>query len=133
MINAIVFGGDLQSFKVYKCDEDEEEKCLHPTEIDHSWKNEDSMYVKVLEIMQSLATKVLEEKAGDTVTLNAKEMDLISRSSTPIMTLISLNVGIKGHGISDTISEYAEVVALDYTIGYLDDLVDFVYKALSNL
>jgi conjugative transfer pilus assembly protein TraH len=131
MINAIVFGGDLQSFKVYACDK--EEDCLHPREISHSWSNKDSMYAKVIEVMQSLEDKILKENEGDNQSLDAKEKDLLSRSSMPILNLISLNAGLKGHGVKDTISEYAEVVAFDYTIGYLDDLTDFVYKALSNL
>ncbi len=131
MLNAIVFGGDLSSFKVYVCDK--EEDCLHPRKITYPWKKEDSMYAKVMNIMQSLEDKVLKENAGQNVDLDAKEKDLLSRSSIPILNLISLHAGLKGQGAKHRISEYAEVVAFDYTIGYLDDLVDFVYKTLSNL
>ena len=131
MLNALIFGGDMQEFKIYVCDE--EDKCLHPKIITKKWKKEDSILYKVSSVMESLENKVLEENAGVTVSLDAKEKDLLSRSAVPILKLISLNAGLKGHGIKYTVEDYAEAVAFDYVIGYLDDLVDFVYRAVGSL
>ena len=132
MLNAIVFGGNLdEGFQVYACDK--EEDCLHPKIVTRKWEKEDSILYKVSAVMESLENKVLEENAGVSVSLDAKEKDLLSRSAVPILKLISLNAGLKGHGIKYTVEDYAEAVAFDYVIGYLDDLVDFVYRAVGNL
>ena len=132
MLGALVFGGNIGSgFKIYKCDK--EDVCLYPTEINKTWKKEDSIVYKVREIMQSLEEKIIDENSGATVKLSAAEKDLLTRSAVPILNLISINAGLKGHGVKYTIEEYTEAVAFDYVIGYLDDLLDFVYKAIGNM
>ena len=131
MLNALIFGEGVQEFKIYVCDN--EADCLHPKIVTRKWQKEDSMLYKVSSIMESLESKVLEENAGVSVSLDAKEKDLLSRSAVPILKLISLNAGLKGHGVKYTVEDYAEAVAFDYVIGYLDNLVDFVYRSIGNL
>ena len=138
MLNALIFGGDvgnsgtnMQNFKIYRCDKADE--CLHPSITTRTWQKEDSILYKVSAVMESLENKVIDENAGVSVSLDAKEKDLLSRSAVPILKLISLNAGLKGHGIKYTVEDYAEAVAFDYVIGYLDNLVDFVYRAVGNL
>ena len=54
-------------------------------------------------------------------------------SSVPIISIISLETALKGNGISLATEEYAELVAFDYLISYLDNMLDEVYKALATL
>lgn len=131
MLNALIFGGEMQELKTYVCDE--ANNCLHPKIITKKWRKEDAILYKVSAVMGSLEDKVLKENAGMSVSLDGKEKDLLSRSAVPILKLISLNAGLKGHGVKYTVEDYAEAVAFDYVIGYLDNLVDFIYRAVSNL
>ena len=133
MLNAIIFGGNITSFKLYKCDNDEEDKCLKPTAVNQKWEDSESMLNRVTDIMKSMEKKILEEKKGDNLSLDAKEMDLLSKSSIPIFNALSQHAATKGHGVKYAVEDYAESVAFDYTLGYLDELTDFVYRAISNL
>ena len=67
------------------------------------------------------------------MSLDANEKHLISKSSLPIMTLVTQYVALKGHGARYSVEDYAESLAFDYTIGYLDDLVSFVNEAVGNV
>ena len=85
MLNTIIFGGEDKGFKLYSCDKVED--CLHPTEVNQVWNNKDSMHSKVISIMQSMEEKIMAESKGDNVSLDAKEKDLLSRTSLPIFNL----------------------------------------------
>jgi hypothetical protein len=58
---------------------------------------------------------------------------MLSKTTLPIFKLVSLQVALKGHGASYAVEDYAETLAFDYTIGYLDGLIDFIYEAIANL
>lgn len=131
LLEAMVFGGTNTALKLYICDE--ENNCLNPKLKTYNFKNEDSILYKITKIMESLEQKILEENAGATEQLSPQEKDFIIHTSVPIVKLISLNAGIKGHGIKNSLEDYSEVAAFDYIINYLDSLIDFIYKALSAL
>jgi conjugative transfer pilus assembly protein TraH len=135
LIDKIIFGSPAENgvsgFKLYKCDK--ADICLHPTKTHQSWTTKDSMLYKVSEIIRSMEEKVKAEGKGENVSLNAREKDMLSKTTLPILKLITLHVAIKGHGARYSVEDYAETLAFDYTIGYLDELVNFVYDAISNL
>ena len=131
MLETMIFGGEASNIKGYACDEPA--KCLSPIIKSKNFKKEDTMLYKIVKIIDSLEQKILEEGTGSNPTLSADEKDLITKSSIPILKLISLNAGLKGHGVRYTVEDYAEALAFDYVIGYLDSLIDFVYQALGNL
>jgi len=131
LLESLVTGGDAPNLKTYVCDE--QNLCLNPTIKPKQFKKEDSMLHKVSKIIESLEQKIIQENKGDNTTLSAEEKDFLTKSSIPILKLISLNAGLKGHGVKHTVEDYAESLAFDYVIGYLDSLIDFVYSALSHL
>ena len=73
------------------------------------------------------------EAQGANVSLDEKEKDMVSKTTLPILKLITLHVALKGDGAKYSVEDYAEAMAFDYTMGYLDNLLNFVYDAVSNL
>ena len=142
IIEKIVFGsgdsvikpGQSSSFNLYECDN--ANNCLHPKKSTSGTRDftiEDTMLYKVTKIILSLEKKVKQDADGADVSLDADEKHLISKSSLPILKLVTQYVALKGHGARYSVEDYAESLAFDYTIGYLDDLIDFVNEAVGNL
>lgn len=133
LLHALIFGSNLgsESLERYSCSNDDD--CLSPVIVKSNMKPEDTMIFKVSRIIESIASKILSENAGSTEELQPEEKHLITKSSIHILKLISLNAGLKGHGVSHTVEDYAESIAFDYVIGYLDSLLNFVYQALGNM
>ena len=97
------------------------------------YKKDESYMEKVNKIVYSISEKLISESKGVTSSLTEEEKHLIATSSVPIMKIISLEVGLKGHSTTLGIEEYAEVIAYDYIVNYLDSMLDFVYRAVANL
>ena len=133
LIDKIIFGagkGSVSSLKLYSCTD---ERCLNVKKADQEWGEEDSMIYKVSEIIKSIEEKIKKERKGDSPVLDARERDMLSKTSMPMFNSISIHLALKGHGARYSVEDYAETLAFDYTIGYLDELIDFVYEAISNL
>lgn len=147
LIKAIVYGEAPQDMEFYKCKDVTGEpagQCLEMGKIKHAFKAENAVLFKVRSLLNSITDKIINETKSknpntsgstqsETTRLNAAEMHLATTTSIPIIKLISLNAGLKGHGVGLTIEDYAESVAFDFVIGYLDSLIDFVYEAVGNL
>jgi conjugative transfer pilus assembly protein TraH len=135
LIDKIIFGSageaGTSGFKLYTCDK--ADLCLHLTKGHQPWDSTDSMMHKVADIIRSMEEKIKAEGKGENVSLDAREKDMLTKTTLPIFKLISLHVALKGHGARYSVEDYAETLAFDYTIGYLDELVNFVYEAISNL
>lgn len=131
MLETLIFGATADKISLYQCDK--EDKCLNPTVQDTEVKGWKSMLNKVKDLLDSIANKVIQENEGENAALADEEKVLASNTSIPIIKLISLNAGLKGHSVTLTIEDYAEAVAFDYVTTYLDSMIDFVYKALGHL
>lgn len=146
ILDTIVLGSSTGQINLYKCDE--AVKCLNPTVDAVAFTADQSVVSKVKALLNSIAEKIITESAAATgnampttstggstksTTLSTEEQYLATTTSIPIIKLITLNAGLKGHGINLTIEDYAEAVAFDYVVNYLDSLLEFVYVAVANL
>ena len=132
MLETLIFGATANKISLYQCDT--EDKCLNPTvQNTKDFKPEQSMLKKIKDLLDSIADKIIQENNGTATALTDSEKVLASNTSIPIIKLISLNAGLKGHSVTLTIEDYAEAVAFDYVTNYLDSMIDFVYKALGQL
>lgn len=145
ILDTIVFGSSSGHIALYKCDGGD--KCLNPTVGSTNFAADKSVVTKVKTLLNSISEKIINENHGSTGSashnasgqadanngLSAEERHLATTTSIPIIKLIALNAGLKGHGVSLTVEDYAEAVAFDYVTSYLDSLLDFVYLALGNL
>jgi conjugative transfer pilus assembly protein TraH len=130
MIEMLIYGNS-DDLKLYKCDDGI--KCLNLGITAKKFDKDNSYLAKITKLVQSISEKLISETKGQITSLSEEEKLLIQTSSVPILKIISLEVGLKGHSTTLAIEEYAEVVAYDYIVNYLDSMLDFVYKAVTNL
>lgn len=128
-----LYGSDGEKLKLYKCNDSD--KCLNISWKEVTITQEQSYLVLIKKVIAGLAEKLMQEKAGQDVKLSDSEKHIVQTSSIPIINIISLEMALKGNGSSVSLAteEYAELVAFDYLITYLDSMLDEVYKALATL
>ena len=131
LIEAKLYGAAGNSIKLYQCTD--KDKCIALGFKNESMTQEQSYLVLIRKLITSIAEKLMEETAGATVALTDDEKHVVQTSSVPIISIISLETALKGNGIGLATEEYAELVAFDYLISYLDSMLDEVYKALATL
>ena len=132
LIEAKLYGAVGNSIKLYQCID--EEKCINMVTKTESISQEQSYLTLIKKLITSIAEKLMEETSGGVATaLSSDEMHVVQTSSVPIISIISLETALKGNGIDLATEEYAELVAFDYLISYLDSMLDEVYKALATL
>lgn len=137
ILEAKLYGAKGDSIKLYRCldsgPEPYEGKCINLGLKDEAMTQDQSYLVLIKNLISSIADKLMQETAGTTVTLTDDEKHMVQTSSVPIISIISLETALKGNGVALATEEYAELVAFDYLISYLDSMLDEVYKALATL
>ncbi len=131
LLESKLYGAHGNIMKLYKCID--KDKCIDMRYKNESITEEQSYLVLIKKLIDSIADKLMKETKGATVTLDDNEKHVVQTSSIPIISIISLETALKGNGIALATEEYAELVAFDYLISYLDSMLDEVYKALSTL
>ncbi len=135
LLEAKLYGIEKGNIRLYECKNNTDNKCINLEfkEDPESMTREKSYLVLIKTLITSIADKLMQETEGALVTLTADEKDVVQTSSVPIISIISLETALKGNGIALATEEYAELVAFDYLISYLDNMLDEVYKALATL
>ena len=131
LLESLIYGGTGTTLKLYNCKDSD--KCLH---LDYKTKQltlQDGILPKIKNIINSIADKFLAEANGANTTLSDEEKNLVQTSSVPILKIINLEAALKGHNVGLSIEEYGEMIAFDYLISYLDEMLDQVYQALAAL
>lgn len=133
LLEAKLYGSDSEKLKLYKCDDSN--KCIKMSWKEVNIKRDESYLGLIRKVIASITEKLMQEKKGAAVQLTDDEKHIVQTSSVPIISIISLEMALKGNGSSVSLAteEYAELVAFDYLITYLDNMLDEVYKALSAL
>jgi conjugative transfer pilus assembly protein TraH len=132
LIEAKLYGAEKgKKVKLYECTDDN--KCITLKFKEESMTKEQSYLVLIKKLITSIADKLMQETSESSVGLTDDEKHVVQTSSVPIISIISLETALKGNGISLATEEYAELVAFDYLISYLDNMLDEVYKALATL
>lgn len=133
LLEAKLYGADGENIKIYECKNNANNKCITLGFKTEPMSREQSYLVQIKKLITSIADKLMAETAGTMVTLTDDEKHVVQTSSVPIISIISLETALKGNGIALATEEYAELVAFDYLISYLDNMLDEVYKALATL
>lgn len=133
LLEATLYGSEKEKLKLYECGDNN--KCLDMTFKYIEITQDKSYLVLIKKIISSIARKLTEEKKGENVKLDPDEEYIVQTSSIPIINIISQEMALRGNGstISLATEEYAELMAFDYLMSYLDSMLDEVYKALATL
>ena len=133
LIEAILYGTNANKIKLYKCENNSNKKCINLGSKMEDMTVDKSYIVLIKNFIDSITKKLMEETNGGVTALTPDELHIVQTSSVPIISIISLEMALKGHGVDLATEEYAELVAFDYLISYLDSMLDEVYKALATL
>ncbi len=133
LLEAKLYGADGENITLYECKNNANNKCINLGTKQQPMTREQSYLVLIKKLITSIADKLMQETEGAVVTLDDDEKHVVQTSSVPIISIISLETALKGNGIALATEEYAELVAFDYLISYLDAMLDEVYKALASL
>jgi conjugative transfer pilus assembly protein TraH len=131
LLESKLYGADGNTIKLYQCSDNT--KCINLGFKTEPMSQEQSYLVLIKKLITSISDKLMQETAGTSVGLDDDEKHVVQTSSVPIISIISLETALKGNGIALATEEYAELVAFDYLISYLDSMLDEVYKALATL
>lgn len=133
LLEATLYGSEKEKLKLYECKDNN--KCLDMS-FKHIEITQDKSYlVLIKKVISSIAEKLMKEKRGENVKLDPDEEYIVQTSSIPIINIISQEMALRGNAstISLATEEYAELMAFDYLMSYLDSMLDEVYKALATL
>ena len=114
---------------VYSCI-DNHDKCLEVKEVALAKLSEAQALVpQIEEMLRSMANK-MKNHSGE---LTSKEKSLVELTQIPILKIIAVqNAFMVGNSVIN-IHEYAEPIAYDYLLGYLEKILDFVSINLKQL
>lgn len=133
LLEALVFGtDDTQERKIYVCDT--EEQCLQPTLRMLNIGQKEAVLPRIMGNISLIEKRMLDDTGVDAKKpFSAEENAIIAGTSIPLLKLIMLNAELRGNGTQYAVGDYVESIAFDYTLGYVDSLLDLVYGALANL
>lgn len=133
LLEATLYGSEKEKLKLYECNDND--KCLVMKFKEVEITQDKSYLVLIKKVITSIAEKLMKEKQGENVKLDENEEYVVQTSSIPIINIISQEMALRSNGstISLATEEYAELMAFDYLMSYLDNMLDEVYKALATL
>ena len=116
-IDLLRFGGSLSD--AYLIENDQIGVKIGELKIlpEKGWKN------KVYKILLSLQQKIIEENKNNKVSLSEEEKSLISGTHFPIGSLLSLMAQYNGKGGMLAIERYADLIAYDHVIQFVERVV----------
>ena len=137
LLDTLMNGG---TSKIYKCDEPEE--CLYVSEDSFTIENkEDSesktvlkgLIVKINDTLDSISRKLVDEDAGETVSMTDSEKGLINSTSIPIMKIMDVQTAFRSNRAAISWSEYTDAIAYDMVLGYMEFCSETMLAHLHNV
>ncbi len=138
-IHTLIYGGSTNgvatTFKVYECDSSRlsasdnlKYPCLF-VKVNKNYTISNNKAIKF--IIQSQLDGIVSSLLNETP-LSAGQRSLLSSTSLPILKMLNVTLAYRPTTIGQTISNYAEIMALEYVDAYLNSLLRTVEKAVAN-
>jgi conjugative transfer pilus assembly protein TraH len=123
LIKAFLDGDQHEKFILYKCADNDKTTCLSLREVQENPIKE-GFLAKVNSLLSSINNKVNDD--DDNAILTNAEKSLINNTQIPIYKIIAVQAAFrKGHKAINH-QEYAEMIAYDLFLGYLQTILDLV-------
>jgi conjugative transfer pilus assembly protein TraH len=140
-LEVMVYGSDLYDGKggkssasrdvqKYSC---EDEKCLTLKQEPLRIPRNQALINKVANLIVSIENKIRREGSGDKVELSIEERNLIETTRLPIAKIINVQAAFGRSGAAMSAVNFADEIAFDIALTYLEDIVDRVSLALSHI
>ena len=129
VLDTLMFGESKsgEQAKLYSCDNTE--KCLKVGTTAMVFDKSKALVPQIEEMLRGIATKMRDHSGN----LTDKEKNLINNTQVPILKIVAVqNAFMVGNSVIN-IHEYAEPIAYDYILGYLESVLDFVAVNIDEL
>ena len=129
VLDTLMFGESKsgEQAKLYSCDNTE--KCLKVGTTAMTFDKSKALVPQIEEMLRGIATKMRDHSGN----LTDKEKNLINNTQVPILKIVAVqNAFMVGNSVIN-IHEYAEPIAYDYILGYLESVLDFVAVNIDEL
>ncbi len=123
-------GGQSSQVTLYKCEETV--KCLHPSEIEQTLANNETLYGNVVILLEAIVKKI-DENEGE---LSDDEQALIEFSSIPLINIIELELATKNKSSAASLvgmHEFVEVVCYDLITNYMQKMLTTAKSSVEAL
>jgi conjugative transfer pilus assembly protein TraH len=120
-------GNDVQK---YVC---VDEKCLDINQERLNISRNQALITKVAGLIISIENKIRHEGSNKQVELSLEERNLIETTRLPIAKIINVQAAFGRSGAAMSAVNFADEIAFDIALTYLEDIVDRVSLALSHL
>ena len=129
VLDTLMFGESKSAKQatIYSCDD--KEKCLKIKDKVLPFDESKALVPQIEEMLRGLATKMRDHSGN----LTDQEKNLINNTQIPILKIVAVqNAFMVGNSVIN-IHEYAEPIAYDYILGYLESILDFVAVNIDEL
>lgn len=121
-LKALMSGGQVT---VYKCDE--QGKCINPRKETIMIPEGSSLQTKVFKILDGLSQKIQNDDGG--LDQTEAEKSLINATTLPLYKFMNVTTAYQKGRSPIHLSEYAEMIALDVVLTYVDDVLSGIQEA----
>jgi conjugative transfer pilus assembly protein TraH len=129
VLDTLMFGESksVKQATIYSCGD--KEKCLKIKDKPLPFDKSKALVPQIEKMLRGIATK-MRTHVGN---LTDQEMNLINNTQIPILKIVAVqNAFMVGNSVIN-IHEYAEPIAYDYILGYLESILDFVAVNIDEL
>lgn len=119
LLGALLYGGEAEIR--YCTDSTAEDKCLELGRSTVTINTEDAFQGRVKTILASMVSKMRSDQK-----LSAEEIGLIENTSIPILSILRAQVAFNQLRSPVHVEQYAEIIALDILLQYLDESIRVV-------
>lgn len=126
LINGLIRGNT--PVEIYRCDNREEDKCLSPVVRTIVIPAARALYGKVHRLLLSLSEKV----KGDVVP-TPEEQAFVNSTMIPVLKIMAVEAAFKKGGSPLSASDYAEAIAHDILLHYLEEVMELVWDSITHL
>jgi len=125
IINGMILGN--MPIEIYRCDTVEEDRCLRPVPRTIRIPVERALFGKVHRLLSSLSDKI----KGDVVP-TPEEQAFVNSTRLPVLKIMAVEAAFKG-GSPLNASDYAEAIAHDILLNYLEEVMELVWQSVTHL
>lgn len=125
-LKALMSGGEVS---IYKCDE--QKKCLNPTKGTIHVEPNSALHTKIVKILDDLSAKIQDDEGQHSQT--EAEESLMNATSLPLYKFINVTTAYQKGRSPISLSEFAEIIALDVILTYVNDILMCIREAVSQI
>jgi len=126
IINGMIMGN--MPIAIYSCDTVVEDGCLRPVPLTITIPVERAIFGKVHRLLSSLSEKIKTDALP-----TAEEKAFVNSTRIPVLKMMAVEAAFKAGGSPLNANDYAEAIAHDILLHYLEEVMELVWESVTHL